>query len=62
MVLKRLDHKYALFEIIDDIPISDSNFLDILKNKLMNYQNIGRELKYKMTIPSFYEESNQVDI
>ncbi|CAF0926373.1 unnamed protein product, partial [Brachionus calyciflorus] len=59
VVLKRLDEKYAMFDIIDDISLSDSNLLDLLKMSLSMFKNDAKQLKYKMTLPSFYEESNQ---
>jgi hypothetical protein len=60
VVLKRLNDNYAMFDIIDDVSLSDAKAPEILKLKLQSMKYSSRDLKYKMTIPNFYEESNQV--
>lgn len=62
LVLKRIDDKYAQFDWLEDLNLDDSTFYDKLKFELVFYLNGNKKLKFKISIPNFYEESNQVKL
>ena len=65
--LKRLDDKYAQFDVYDlsDRPGESTSLpqqIEALKLNLKSYLNGAKKLQYKMSIPSFYDETTPVYI
>ncbi|RNA15524.1 dnaJ -like protein [Brachionus plicatilis] len=59
LILRRLNDKYVEYDFIDDLSINEKNMLDLLKDKLNDFKNGNQYFRFKMSVPTFYEESNQ---
>lgn len=57
-----MNDKYVEYDLIDEISMNDKHILNILKEKLINFKNGNQYLRFKMPVPTFYEESNQVNL
>jgi hypothetical protein len=68
VILKRLDEKYIEFGFLDDV-INENTYeadlneiVDEVKINLKQFVTGDKRLKFKTKMPSFYSESQQVEI